>query len=157
MARHRQFTFLPGTIGRFIKKHDIRFDYLEVPPSMICRQQTHPGEKFFILTYRRAGLILKTPYSQGAAVRTWPTVEQSLESLGMDILLYLNHESPQDLADSFGGELEDWDQQWEILKSVTEHAKSFLGPEAFAELIQMAVTGFEMGGDKVWLKLRTCG
>lgn len=155
---HKKYTFMPGTVGRFIKKHGIMFDYLQVPPAMICRRQDHPGEKFFILTYRKEGRILKTPYSQGGGVKTWPTAEQSLEGLASDILLYLNHTSVEDLAASFGGEIEDWDEQWEVLKSLTESAKKFLGQEAFDELIEMAVKGFELEGDSGWRRHhRICG
>lgn len=158
MARHRKYTFMPGTIGRFVKKHGITFDYLQVPPEMICRRQDHPGEKFFILTYRRPGAILKIPYSQGSAVRTWPTVEQSMESWGADILLFIRSESPEDLAGDFGGEIEDAEAQWEVLESLTQRSRAFLGPEAFEELVNMAVRGFELEGDSGWRRHRQiCG
>jgi hypothetical protein len=155
---HRRHSFLPGSLKRFIQKYDLSFAYLQVPPEMSCRKQERPGEKFFILTLRRPGLILKMPYSQGSGVRSWPDIERTLETLASDILLYLNHNSAGDLAESFGEEPGELDQMWEIVKSLTERTKQFLGPEGFDELIAMGESNFEMGGDRGWLRyLRTCG
>ena len=33
--KHRKITFIPGTLGRFIRKYQIIFDYLEVPPEEV--------------------------------------------------------------------------------------------------------------------------
>lgn len=155
---HKRLTFIPGTIGRLVKKYGISFDYLQVPPHMICRKQDHPGEKFFILTLRRQGAVLKLPYSQGYGVKTWPTIEETLENLAADILLYINHESAEDLASEFGGEFDDWGEQWEVLEALYERTRAFLGLQGFQELIDMATSGFELGGDNRWQRQhRICG
>lgn len=161
---HRQFSFMPGSLKRFITKYKITFDYLQVPPHMICRKQDHYGQKFFILTYRRPdGKILKMPYSQGAAVKDWPTIERSLYSLGADVMMYLGYDSVESFAQAFQFDPDDdAEDQWDTLKRITEDIRSFLGQEGFEEFIGMAQKNFEMGsftlgGDRVWLRQGTCG
>ncbi len=163
---HKEYSFLPGSLKRFIKKYQITFDYLQVPPEMICRKQDHPGQKFFLLTLRRPGAIMKTPFSQGAAVREWPSIEQTLTGLGSDIMLTLTHRSSEEYALTFGYDPDDEDteKEWATLQYITEKMKEFLGPEGFDEFVAMAQKGFEMGGfalggDRIWLRQGqgTCG
>lgn len=158
MAEHRRYTFRPGTIGRFIKKYGITFNYLQVPPIMICRKQDHPGEKHFLLTLQtRAGGYLKIPLSQGAGIRGWPEIEQTLERLASDVLTYFDYPTPEDYGSAFGTDIEDWEQDFEVVKALTKATEKFLGGEAFRELIQRAHQGFEMEGDRGWRRQRTCG
>lgn len=157
--KHRKITFVPGTLGRFIRKHQIYFDYLEVPPEMICRKRDHPGEKFFILTLRRpsVGRLLKIPFSQGALVRHWPSIERTLETIAADSMMYLSNPTLEEFVSAFGLEDEaDAQENFEIIKSLAERTKAFLGDEAFDELIDMEVKGYEMEGDRTW-PTRTCG
>lgn len=156
--KHRKITFVPGTLGRYIRKHQISFDYLEVPPEMICRKRDHAGEKFFILTLRRPdGRLLKIPYSQGVGVRHWPAIEATLEMIASDSMLYLSNPTFEDFVSAFGLEDEaEAEQNYEVIKSMAERAKAFLGDEAFNELIDMEIKGYEMEGDRTWPK-RTCG
>lgn len=152
--KHKKVTFIPGTLGRFIKKYDISFDYLEVDPFMICRKRTHPGEKFFILTLRRPGQILKVPYSQGAGVRHWPRLEDTLEMVAADSMLYLSNPTLEEFIAAFGLEddPDDAEKNFEIIKSTAERTKAFLGDQAFDELINMEIKGYEMEGDRKWPK-----
>lgn len=157
--KHKKITFVPRTLGRFIQKYQIVFDYLEVHPEMICRKREHPGQKFFMLTLRRPGLILKMPYTQGAGVRTWPTVEGSLEMMVYDMNLYLRNPNFDDFAREMleiTQDIEDIEREYEILKSLTERAKAFFGEQGFKELMELGELGFEMEGDRTWPK-RTCG
>lgn len=157
--KHRKITFIPGTLGRFIRKYDVSFHYLEVYPEMICRKRDHPGQKFFILTLNRPGVVLKMPYTQGAGVRTWPTIEGSLEMLVYDMNLYLRAPEFNDFAREMMDmtqDIEDIEREYEILKSLTERARAFFGEQGFQELITLGEMGFEMEGDRTWPK-RTCG
>ena len=155
---HRKYSFIPGSLGRFIAKNKISFDYLEVPPEMICRKRDHPGEKFFILTLRRpGGLILKIPYSQGAKVSHWPNVQGTLEMIASDAMTYLSNPTVEDYVASFGEDEDYWENAFEVLKSMTESARAFLGQEAFDELINMTIQGYELEGDTGWRRQRTCG
>lgn len=156
--KHRKITFIPGTLGRFIRKHQVSFDYLEVPPEMICRKREHPGQKFFILTLRRPGVVLKMPYSQGSGVRTWPTIEGSLEMLVYDINLYVRSQDFNDFVREMSDltqDIEDIEKEYEILKSLTERAMAFFGEQGFKELMELGEIGFHLEGDRTWPK-RTC-
>lgn len=158
--KHRKITFIPGTLGRFIRKYQIYFEYLEVHPEMICRKRDHEGEKFFILTLHRpsVGRLLKIPYSQGVGVRHWPTIERTLEMVASDSMLYLSNPTLQDFISAFGLEDDEYEaeKQYEVIKSVAERTKAFLGEEAFNELIDLEIKGYEMEGDRTW-PTRTCG
>lgn len=159
MARHRGYTFRAGTLGRFIKKHGITFDYLQVPPELICRRLEHPGEKHFILTLRKRGSggLMKLPFTQGADVKEWPELEETLEILIMDVLMYYQYPTPREFVMSWGADMDDWEQEFNILKALTEKTQEFFGEEAFQELITLGSEGFEMGGDRGWRRQRTCG
>lgn len=155
--KHKKITFIPGTLGRYIRKHQISFTYLEVPPEMICRRREHEGEKFFILTLRRpSGALLKIPYSQGVLVRHWPTIEGTLETIASDSMMYLSNPTFEEFISAF--DLEDDAEafeNYEVIKSLAERTKAFLGEAAFEELIDMETKGYEMEGDRIWPK-RTC-
>lgn len=154
---HKKYTFVPGSLGRFIKKHGIIFSYLQVPAIMICRKEM-PGERYFLLTlYKRSGGVFKIPFSQGPAVKKWPKLEEVLEMLTSDVILSRNNPTPEELAQECAFEEEDWDQEFDRLKSVTEAFEGFLGKKAVEELIDMAQQGFEMEGDGGWRRQRTCG
>lgn len=155
---HKKYTFVAGSLGRFIRKNQLSFHYIEVYPEMICRKRTDPGEKFFILTLKRPGLILKLPLSQGPGVKSWPTIEQTLEMLVSDILLYIHNKTFEDFMQEMPGseDIEDLEHEYEVLKSLTERTEKFLGEKAFQELLNLADQGFELEGDKGWRRQGTC-
>jgi len=156
---HRQYSFLPGSLKRFIRKYEITFDYLKVHPGMICRPEK-TIDSCFILTLRRPGKILKTPYSQGPAVRELPTIEGTLQGLGQDALLYMTEGSAEEFGSTFGMEPDEAEKSWETLKYIHGKLQEFLGPEGFEEFVNMAVKGFEMGasfGEREWRKPKICG
>lgn len=155
---HKRITFASGTLGRFIKKHGITFRYLQVPPEMICRRQDHPGEKHFILNLaKRGGGTIRIPFSQGAGISTWPDLEETLERLAADVLMYHDTPDPKGFVMTWGSDIEDWEQEFEIVKALTKATQEFLGEKAFNELIEMAHRGFEMEGDRGWRRQQTCG
>lgn len=159
MAIHRRITFAKGTVGRYIKKHGLTMTYLRVPPEMICRVQSHPGQKHFILTFRKPdGRLMKVPYSQGAGVKEYPEIMGVLESLASDALLYHEYNTAKDYCEDFEIPEEDCLEQFEILEAVVKRTLEFLGAQAYDELLKMGIEGrFEMEGDTGWQRSLTCG
>jgi hypothetical protein len=159
MAVHKRITFQTGTLGRFIKKHGVTFGTLQVPPFMICMEQDHPGQKFFILTFRnREGRILKIPYMQGAAIEGLPQLEQSLATLAADAHIYSEYDTPEEHGRAFGEDEEDWVENFEKLGGLVEGVMKFFGEKAFNELMELTQgQDLEMEGDRGWWRQRTCG
>lgn len=160
MASHKRKTFAKGTVGRFIKKHGLSMHYTQVPAIMICRTQTHEGEKFFILTFRKpGGGLLKIPYSQGAGVKEYPEIVGVLGGLASDVRLYHEYQTPQAYGEAFSIPMEDWEDAFEQLQEVAERTSEFLGAEAYTELLEMSEDPdrFEMEGVMGWQRSSTCG
>lgn len=157
---HKRITFAKGTLGRFLKKYGLTMATTEVPAIIICRVQTHPGEKFFILTFRTtSGRLLKIPYSQGGGVEGYPEIGDVLGGLARDIMLYLEYPTPEEYGDAFGIPMEEWEEHFDRLQAVANSTTQFLGEAAYDELLQMAQDPdrFEMEGAMSWQRSLTCG
>jgi hypothetical protein len=160
MAKHKRLTFASGSVGRFIKKHGLSMTYTEVPPRMICRERTHPGEKFFLLTFKTPrGGYMKIPYSQGSGVKEYPEIVGVLDGLASDVLLYEEYQTPQAFGEAFGLPEDEWDDAFKQLEAVAQRTAEFLGPQAYAELLEMGQdpNRFEMEGVMGWQRSLTCG
>lgn len=159
MAMHRRLTFAKGTMGRFIKKHGLTMTYLQVPAIMICKVDTHPGQKHFILTFRKPdGRLLKVPYSQGSAVKDYPEIVGVLDDLISDVQIYHEYQTPEAYCDAFEIPEDECEDDFELLKSIAEQVLAFLGAEAYTELLELqSEGGFEMEGDMGWQRSLTCG
>jgi hypothetical protein len=156
---HRRITFARGTVGRFIKKHGIRMQYTQVPPFMICRKQTHPGEKFFLLTFQKpGGGYMKVPYSQGSGVKGYPEIEEVLGGMASENLIYNEYQTPEAFCQAFSVPDEDCEDQFKVLEGMAERTAEFLGAEAYTEMLEMAQEGgFELEGGTGWQRPLTCG
>jgi hypothetical protein len=160
MASHKRKTFAKGTVGRFIKKHGLSMYYTQVIPEMICRTQTHEGEKFFILTFRKpGGGLMKIPYSQGSGVKDYPEIVGVLDGLAADILMYQEYQTPRAYCEAFEIDLDDCEEAFKLLEGVNERTLEFLGAEAYNELLAMGQEPgrFEMEGVMGWQRSSTCG
>lgn len=158
MPRHRRYTFRSGSFDRFIKKHILAFMYLQVPPEMICMKQHHPGQKFFILTLRNSeGRILKIPYTQGSGVKGLPELKSTIEMLAADSRLYFEYGTAEEYCQEFSRYEIECERDFEIMESLVGRTREFLGEPAFDELMKMHEGGFEMEGDRGWLRQQTCG
>ena len=156
---HRRITFAAGTVGRFIKKHGIRMQYTQVPDFVICRKQTHPGEKFFLLTFQKpGGGYMKVPYSQGSAVQGYPEIEEVLSGMASDNLTYHEYPTPEAFCGAFSVPEEDCEDQFKILEGLVERTSKFLGAQAYEEMLQMVQEGrFELEGGMRWERPLSCG
>jgi len=158
VAKHKGYTFRPGTVSRFAKKHGIRFSYIEVYAGMICMKQDHPGQKFFILKLSNPeGRTLRIPYMQGAAVKGFPELKHTLEMIADDSRLYFEVETAEEYCAEFS--IDEWEceKAFEILKSLVGRSKEFFGEKAFDELMNMQEQGYEMEGDTGWRRHQICG
>jgi hypothetical protein len=160
MAEHRRKTFAKGSVGRFIQKYGLTMSTTRVTADMICRKQDHPGQKFFILTFRKpGGGLIKIPYSQGSGVKEYPEIVGVLGGLASDVRLYLDYPTPEDYCGSFGIDEEDCEDAFRVLKEVAERTVEFLGPQAYAELLEMSQDPdrFELEGVMGWQRSSICG
>lgn len=159
MALHRRITFAKGTVGRYVKKHGLTMTYLQVPAAMICRVQSHPGEKHFILTFRKPdGRLMRIPYSQGSGVKDYPEIFGVLEGLASDILLYHDNPTARAYCEEFEIAEEDCEEGFKLLEAVALRTLEFLGSEAYNELTEMSIEGrFEMEGARRWQRSSICG
>ena len=147
-------------MGRFIKKHRISMTYTEVPAFMICRVDDHKGQKHFILTFRNgSGGLLKIPYSQGAAVKGYPEVEDLLEGIASDILLVNEYQTAEAFCYGMGIPEDECQDIFDRLTRRDQDMRTFLGAEAYDELGELAIQDrFEMEGAAWWQRNhRTCG
>lgn len=158
MAKHRGYTFRPGTISRFAKMNGLKLAAIEVSPEMVCMKQEHPGERFFLLNIRNSsGNILRIPYMQGYGVRGEPELNPTLEKLASDARLYFEYGTAEQYCEAFS--IPEWEceKAFEVLEHLVGRTREFLGEKAFGDLLGMPFEGFEMEGDRGWRNKQTCG
>ncbi len=160
MAKYRRITFARGSLGRFIKKHGIWMTVLQVPAFMICRKDSHPGERHFILTFwNREGRILKIPYSQGSAIMVDPEITQVLGAIASDVRMFWEFGSAKEFGYAFGFEDDEAEEGFENVKALAKNLDEFLGLDAYNEFMSLATESddpFEMEGARRCLRLPTC-
>lgn len=157
---HPEFTFIKGTLQRFIRVHglSIGWEQVEEHPGWLGR---HPAFHYRIKLRRRDGREIESYYSKGLGLREPPTVEEVLLSAAWDARIYDNAVggaeffaerhglSPADplakvvaYADEFGFDPFDGATQADF-KDLEEWAlefKEFLGERAYWELAEIEET-----------------